>query len=315
MVWSTSKSEQVAGAGLPVGRQDPAEAQAQVQRQLFAMGTSLEIWVHAETRECALMASELAFRAIQEAEDRLSTWTQESELARLNASPPGVLLPLSPRLMTELEQAQTLWRSTAGCFDPGIGGLVQAWGLREGGRKPPVQTVQELVSLGGLKSLQLGEGAACRLDPRLEIDEGGFGKGAGLDCAVAALKQAGIQQARLNLGGQWMLLNGTEVSTPIAIAHPADRTSIVLELMVGSESVATSGNSERGIVVEGKHMSHILDARTGFPCTNLGSMTVLAKDVRPNDLVVTHKGYLYFTETSKKHALPHHKKKLNGDSI
>ena len=29
-------------------------------------------------------------------------------------------------------------------------------------------------------------------------------------------------------------------------------------------------------------------------------MTVLAKDVRPNDLVVTHKGYLYFTETPKK---------------
>ena len=29
-------------------------------------------------------------------------------------------------------------------------------------------------------------------------------------------------------------------------------------------------------------------------------LTVLAKDVRPNDLVVTHKGYLYFTETPKK---------------
>ena len=29
-------------------------------------------------------------------------------------------------------------------------------------------------------------------------------------------------------------------------------------------------------------------------------MTVLAKDVRPNDLVVTHKGYLYYTETPKK---------------
>ena len=29
-------------------------------------------------------------------------------------------------------------------------------------------------------------------------------------------------------------------------------------------------------------------------------MKVLAKDVRPNDLVVTHKGYLYFTETPKK---------------
>ena len=29
-------------------------------------------------------------------------------------------------------------------------------------------------------------------------------------------------------------------------------------------------------------------------------MTVLAKDVRPNDLVVTHKGHIYFTETPKK---------------
>ena len=30
------------------------------------------------------------------------------------------------------------------------------------------------------------------------------------------------------------------------------------------------------------------------------TVKVLAKEVRPNDLVVTHKGYLYFTETSKK---------------
>lgn len=30
------------------------------------------------------------------------------------------------------------------------------------------------------------------------------------------------------------------------------------------------------------------------------AIKVLAKDVRPNDLVVTHKGYLYFTETPKK---------------
>lgn len=31
-----------------------------------------------------------------------------------------------------------------------------------------------------------------------------------------------------------------------------------------------------------------------------GKETILAKDVAPNDLVVTHKGYIYFTETGKK---------------
>jgi sugar lactone lactonase YvrE len=31
-----------------------------------------------------------------------------------------------------------------------------------------------------------------------------------------------------------------------------------------------------------------------------GKETILAKDVQPNDLVVTHKGYIYFTETGKK---------------
>ena len=31
-----------------------------------------------------------------------------------------------------------------------------------------------------------------------------------------------------------------------------------------------------------------------------GAMTVLAEDVQPNDLVVTHKGHIYFTETGKK---------------
>jgi thiamine biosynthesis lipoprotein len=41
-------------------------------------------------------------------------------------------------------------------------------------------------------------------------------------------------------------------------------------------SLATSGNSERGIVVLGQHLGHLLDPSTGRPAPDFGSLTVLA---------------------------------------
>jgi thiamine biosynthesis lipoprotein len=100
------------------------------------MGTHLGIEVTAPTRAAALAASEAAVRAIEAVEVRLSTWTDASELARLNAAPVGQPVALSPELAADLALAREVWRDTDGAFDPGVGALVRAFGLRDGGREP-----------------------------------------------------------------------------------------------------------------------------------------------------------------------------------
>src|SRR4029077_2871801 len=128
---------------------------AVVERRLGLMGTELEIHVEAVDRATALDASEVAVRALEATETRLSTWRQDSELARLNRAPVGTPVQLSPLLAAELRGVRHWWRETGGAFDPGIGALVAAWGLRAGGRVPTVEERERARDAGGLAALAL----------------------------------------------------------------------------------------------------------------------------------------------------------------
>jgi thiamine biosynthesis lipoprotein len=251
-----------------------------VERRLGMMGTELELRVDAPSRAVALAASELAVRALEGAEARLSTWRDDSELARLNRAPAGAPVRLSPRLAAELRSVQHWWRETGGAFDPGIGALVAAWGLRSGGRVPTREERETARAAGGLAALRLAaDGRATRLRPGLRIEEGGWGKGAGLDAAIAALRADGrATAALLDLGGQVAVFRREGEGAPwiLPLADPRDRQRPVLALTLAAGSIATSGNSEHGFERGGVRYGHLLDPRTGEPARDFGSLTAWA---------------------------------------
>jgi FAD:protein FMN transferase len=250
---------------------------ATVERRVALMGTSLEIAVEATDREMALEASERAVRALEAAEARLSTWRDDTELARLNSAPAGRSMPLSPALAADLESARRCWEETGGAFDPGVGALVRAWGLRSGGRRPDDEERRAAVAAGGLDGLRLEGGTAVRERSDLVLEEGGFGKGAGLADALDALAESpGVARASLDLGGQVAVL-GERWSVPVA--DPRHRERTVAELTIDGGSVSTSGTSERG--------RHILDPRTGEPAPDFGSVTIWAADPLRADCLST----------------------------
>lgn len=264
----------------------PTPNTARVERRLGMMGTTLTIAVEAVDRETALAASERAVAALEAAEARLSTWREDTELARLNRAPVGERVALSPKLAAELAAARHWWQETGGAFDPGIGALVDAWGLRRGGRVPAMAERRAAIQSGGMAALDLVDGAAIRRHAGLRMEEGGFGKGAGLDDAVAALAGRGVLSATLDLGGQVAVVGSGDPSV-VGIADPRDREQPVLSLTIDRGSVATSGNSERGMVIDGTAYGHILDPRRGEPAREFGSMTVWAPDALTADCLST----------------------------
>lgn len=271
-------------------------AQQRVERHLSAMGTELTIVVEAAERAAALAASERAVRAIEAVEARLSTWRDDSELARLNRAPLGEPVALSPELAAELAAAADCRRRTGGAFDPGVGALVDAWGLRTGGREPTAVELESALAASGWRHLDLsapassgGTATAVRRHPGLRLEEGGFGKGAGLAAAVAALApflapeaasgSAVITAATIDLGGQVALLGAPAAEGwTIAVADPRRRERAVVAVTVDGGSLATSGNSERGIEVAGRRYGHLLDPASGRPVPDFGSLTVWAAD-------------------------------------
>jgi thiamine biosynthesis lipoprotein len=259
---------------------------ASIERRLGAMGTVLTIHVAAPHRELAIAASEAAVLAVEAAEARLSTWRDDSELSRLNRQPVGEPLPLTRELADDLARARTCWRDTGGAFDPAVGALVDAWALRSGGRKPAPDEIESALVPGGLAALELEASVAVRRESSLVIEEGAFGKGAGLDDALVALRAAGATRALIDFGGEVAVL-GEGDPFAIGVADPRDREREVLELLIDGGAVATSGNSERGIVVDGIAHGHFLDPRSGMPVPDFGTLTVWAPDALTADCLST----------------------------
>jgi len=265
---------------------EAAPAWQRVERRLAVMGTWLRISLEAPTRAGGLQTSERVVRALEVAEARLSTWRTDSELAQLGATPVGERTALSPLLRRELEACWLLQAETQGAFDPALAPLVRAWSLRSGGARPTQQQLDEARAASGIACWSLDEDGLQRLHGSAGLEEGAFGKGAGLDAALAAIESDDWRALSIDLGGQ-LLESRHAQSITRRIADPRDRDRAVLALRIDAGSLATTGDSERGLVIDGKKYSHVLDPRTGVPAPRRGSVTVWARDALTADCLST----------------------------
>jgi thiamine biosynthesis lipoprotein len=267
-------------------RSDAGRSPASVERRAWVMGTHLTVTVEADDRATAVNASEAALRAAVEVEDRLSTWTDDSELSRLNSAEPDSVSRISSKLESDLRVAAHWWKETRGAFDPGIASLIRAWDLRGAGREPSTEMLASARAVAGLEHLALDRGAARFDTAGFGIEEGGFGKGIALREAADAARKTGADCVVLDFGGQ-VAIHGDCRELRVDIADPDRRDRRVAVLRVRSGSVATSGNSERGLVVDGELRGHLLDPLTGFPAPDWGSVTVVASDPVAADCLST----------------------------
>jgi thiamine biosynthesis lipoprotein len=255
-------------------------------RHLAVMGTSFVLTVTSASRDTALAASEAAVREVESVEALLSTWRADTPLARLNAAVPGAPVAVPPKLFALLKTVFEWEKKTGGTFDPAILPLVTAWGLRTGGRIPDAAAVARAraASRAALFTFEESSLRITRRDALAGIDEGAWGKGWALDRAAAAMREAGAASGVLDLGGQ-ILAFGEDAE--IEIAASRDRALSVGRFYLRNASASTSGNSERGIVVNGRRIGHLLDPRTGLPARDFGSVTVVAKDGLTADVLST----------------------------
>ncbi len=255
-----------------------------VERESFAMGTRLRIRVQADDRPTGISAIDEAMGSVRLHEAMLSSWTRESEISRINEAEVNAAIPLSAGLSELLAEAVGWSEETGGAFQPVMGALIDVWGVRGAGRVPRKEEVDgALLAVGpGTINFDPIGGTATRRDPAAWIDAGGFGKGAALRVAARKLREAGVEDALLDFGGQLMALGAAapdQTGWPVSVAHPQTRFESKVGLNLSNASVATSGTSERP--------AHILDPRTGQPVPPWGSVTVVSQDPLAADAVAT----------------------------
>ena len=235
--------------------------------------------------------AEQVFATFRDVDARMNEWRDGSPLGRLNAAGgEAVVMPQDLRAL--IRRGVELGELTGGAFDITWAALWGLWRFDEG--EPTLPDAADVVRRAAhvdYRRVEIDDAAGTvRLgDPTMRVGLGGIAKGYALDRAAAALREAGVSAFSLSAGGQ-VYAAGRKGDRPwrVGIRDPRgepDDWFAVVE--VEDQSVSTSGDYERFVIVDGVRFHHILDPRTGTPSRGLRSATVIAREALLADALST----------------------------
>jgi thiamine biosynthesis lipoprotein len=250
-----------------------------LRRQIPVMGTVAEIAVRHRNEAWAQRAMDAAFAELRGADRAMSRFRGDSDVGRLNAAAAGVGIAVSVHTAEVLRCSLRWAEASEGRFDPCLGRAVELWDIGRRTAPPPRREVLRLAGAGLHRALEV-EGTVVRLhDREAAVDLGGIGKGFGVDLAAQALKDHGIFDALVNVGGDLVALGVGEDHEPwrIGIRSPEHPDRIRETITVSDRALATSGDYLQYFRHSGRRYHHLLDPTSGEPRrTAMRSLTVEA---------------------------------------
>ena len=275
---------------VPAPRAEAAPAETvRCEEARYLMGTLAVVRAEAADAPRAQAALAAAWAALVRVDSLMSTWRDDSDLARVNAGGAVAPVAVDPETAALVAAALDLAAASSGAFDPTVLPLVRAWGLRGGAmRAPSAHGLADLLAVTGFHLVRV-DTVACTIAldrPGVALDLGGIAKGHALDAARTAMLAAGAAGGLLDLGGN-LLVFGSAVGDSVAVVAPDDPGRTVAMLPLGAGAVATSGQYERFVEIDGRAYGHILDPRSGLPVPRAGSATVAAPSGRLADALAT----------------------------
>jgi thiamine biosynthesis lipoprotein len=265
------------------------------EEQGYVFGTLVEVSVYGEDEGKARKAVASTMQEFQRLHNLLHAW-KPSALSDLNAAfAKGEGREVTPDIAAMLKDAAQLSAQSDGLFNPAIGGLVKLWGFHADefrsvmpdqkqlaalvAAKPQMSDLVFLPSTGGKGELVRSKNKAVLLDL------GGYAKGYALDRAAELLKQQGIRNALINIGGNVLALgqHGNR-AWRIGIQHPRKPGPIATLELHDGEAIGTSGDYQRYFEFGGKRYCHLIDPRNGQPAQGVQAVTILTHGVRAGTL-------------------------------
>ena len=258
------------------------------RQESYVFGTRVELLIAGVPEAQARAAGARVLQEFDRLHRTYHAW-QPSELSALNdAIAAGRTHEVTTEFATLVREAQAVAAAGDHLFDPGIGRLIALWGFHTDdiqARLPDSAAVHALLARQpSIADLRVDGNRVSSRNKSVALDFGGYLKGAALDRAAASLKQDGVVNALINIGGNVMALGTRDgkaggAAWRIGIQHPRPQgvggaPLATLELKDG-EAIGTSGDYHRYFEVAGRRYCHLLDPRTGVPADATQAVTVL----------------------------------------
>jgi thiamine biosynthesis lipoprotein len=284
-----------AGMGLLSGG---CGASAPAKVTWISMGTFASVSVPGQDEGRLTSVSGQVRAVFEEVEAQASLHKSNSVLTRICAAAGKEAVPV-PDLTHEVIAASLRYAElSGGRFDPTVAPIVRRWGF-SGGRTPtnlpPREEIAAMMSLIGYRQVVLQNKAVFLPMQGMMLDLGGIAKGFAVDVAYRQLESAAVQNALIDLGGNMRCLGSPRprlagASNPwrIGVRNPFDREKIVgIVRLPPGMAVASSGNYERFVEIDGVRYTHIIDPRTGMPVKGMAGTTVLCDTATETDALST----------------------------
>jgi thiamine biosynthesis lipoprotein len=242
-----------------------------------AMAAMNEIQLYAADVSQARSIAARAIDEVRRIEAKYSRYRPDSVVSRINAAAGGAPVAVDGETEKLLDYVDACFRQSRGRFDPTSGVLRRAWRFEPGASIPgPADLAPHLAAIGWPRVERTS--GTVRLKAGMELDFGGFGKEYAVDRAATVLREAGATRALVNLAGDLAVLGPHPDGSPwrIAVRHPRKPDAAIAALPIASGAIATSGDYERYVEVDGVRHCHVLDPRTGRSARGFRSVTVHA---------------------------------------
>jgi len=264
------------------------------RRALPAMGTIADFVVVSARPDVANGALDAAFAELRRVETLMTRFSPVSDIGRVNRARVGERVHVSRE--TALVVAEGLaWAATSsGAFDPAVGSAVELWDVTHRHEPPPEELVAALAGRKFHETIEVDarpSGAGIvRHAPDAHLDLGGIAGGYGVDRASGILREWGITNAVLDLGGDiYAMGDGMDGDGwRIGIRSPFSADDVVRVMRVRDAAVSTSGTYQQYFQYRGRRFHHLMDPATAAPRRTLvQSLTIQADSCMHADVATT----------------------------
>ena len=241
------------------------------------MGSPCELRLYA-ARAAAEAAAEAAVAEVGRLERKYSRYRDDSLASRINGSagdPDGVEVDAETAAL--LDYADTCHRQSGGLFDVTSGVLRRVWNLKSG-RVPSREEIDPVLALVGWDRVRWRRPRIALPQVGMEVDFGGYVKEYAADRVAELCRRRGLRHGLVDLGGDLALVGPHPDGSPwrVGVRDPRSPSRACASVDLCAGGVASSGDYERCMVVDGVRYGHILDPRSGWPVRGLAAVSVVA---------------------------------------
>lgn len=257
------------------------------------MGNNFELSVIGDDEAWAMDCIETGVDEIRRIERLLTTYHEDSETSLINRNAGVSPVRVSAETFDLIERSIRISRLTQGAFDLSYGSVdKRLWNFDVHMTSlPDPQTARKMVRLIDYRNIILDHQASTVFlkETGMRIGFGGIGKGYAADRAKRVMRDKGVENGIVNASGDLAVWGHQPDGKPwtIGIVNPNASGRIFSYMNVTDMAVATSGNYEKYVLVDGKKYSHTIDPRTGLPIRGIKSVTIICPHAEFADAMAT----------------------------